>query len=267
MFKTTKEISEMQLTDKSIVITGAGSGVGRAAALLFAREGGNIVCADVRDEWAKETVRLIEESGGRAVSVHCDVSSEDDIEATIKATVGEYGRLDVMYNNAGVSTPRPGLRFEDHTLDDFDRLVSINLKGVFLGTKHAVLQFRAQKTAGSIINTASVAGLVGWGGTVYGAIKGGVIQLSRAVAIESAPFDIRVNAVCPAGMPTTNFMHIPGVGSAEQPAAFERVARQHPLGRNITPEDVAQAALFFATDNARNITGVILPVDGGYVAQ
>ncbi|PXW32783.1 SDR family NAD(P)-dependent oxidoreductase [Nocardia sp. 348MFTsu5.1] len=256
----------MQLKGKSIVITGAGSGVGRAAALLFAREGGNIVCADVNDEWAKETVRLIEAAGGNSIAVHCDVTQEAEVIAAIEATVREYGRLDVMYNNAGVATPRPGLRFEDHTVEDFDRLMSINLKGVFLGTKHAVRQFRAQGSPGSIINTASVAGLVGWGGTVYGATKGGVIQLTRAVAIESAPHDIRVNAVCPAGMPTTNFMDIPA-DEATQTAAFERVAQQHPLGRNITPEDVAAAALFFATDNARNITGVVMPVDGGYVAR
>lgn len=257
----------MQLQGKSIIITGAGSGVGRAAALLFASEGGSIVVADVRDDWAKETVQLIEQAGGQAIAVHCDVTSEPDIVATIEAAVREYGQLDVMYNNAGVATPRPGMRFEDHTVEDFDRLVSINLKGVFLGTKHAVLQFRSQNSGGSIINTASVAGMVGWGGTVYGATKGGVIQLTRAVAIESAAFDIRVNAVCPAGMPTTNFINIPADDPAAQSAAFESVARNHPLGRNITPEDVAHAAIFFASDKARNITGVALPVDGGYVAQ
>ncbi|PYE16274.1 NAD(P)-dependent dehydrogenase (short-subunit alcohol dehydrogenase family) [Williamsia limnetica] len=256
----------MQLEGKTIIITGAGSGVGRASAILFAEEGGNVVCADVNDEWAKETVRLVEQNGGNSIAVHCDVTSEADVTAAIDATVAEYGRLDVMYNNAGVATPRPGLRFEDHTVEDFDRLMSINLKGVFLGTKYAVLQFKKQSTPGSIVNTASVAGIVGWGGTVYGATKGGVIQLTRAVAVEAAPFDIRVNAVCPAGMPTTNFMDIP-TDTATQAVAFEKVAQQHPLGRNITPEDVAAAALFFASDTARNVTGVVLPVDGGYVAR
>jgi NAD(P)-dependent dehydrogenase (short-subunit alcohol dehydrogenase family) len=256
----------MQLKGKTVIITGAGSGVGRASAILFADEGARVVCADVNDEWAKETVRLVEHNGGSSIAVHCDVTSEGDISATIDATVAEYGRLDVMYNNAGVATPRPGLRFEDHTVEDFDRLMSINLKGVFLGTKHAVLQFKKQSTPGSIVNTASVAGIVGWGGTVYGATKGGVIQLTRAVAVEAAPFDIRVNAVCPAGMPTTNFMDIP-TDTATQTVAFDKVAQQHPLGRNITPEDVAAAALYFASDSARNVTGVILPVDGGYVAR
>lgn len=256
----------MQLDGKTIIITGAGSGVGRASAILFAREGGNVVCADVNDESAKETVRLVEQAGGNALAVHCDVSSETEIVAAIETAVREYGRLDVMFNNAGIATPRPGARFEDHTIEEFDKLVSINFKGVFAGTKHAVRQFRAQNTPGSIVNTASVAGMVGWGGTVYGAIKGGVIQLTRAVAVESAPFDIRVNAVCPAGMPATNFMDIPD-DDATQSAAYEKVAKQHPLGRNIDPEDVAAAALFFASDSARNVTGVVLPVDGGYVAR
>lgn len=256
----------MQLEGKTIAITGAGSGVGRAAALMFAREGGNVVCLDVNDEWSKETVRLIEAEGGTSTAVHCDVSNEGDVVAAIDTTVGEYGRLDVMFNNAAIATPRPGLRFEDHTVEEFEKLTSINFKGVFLGTKHAVRRFRAQNSPGAIVNTASVAGMVGWGGTVYGAIKGGVIQLTRAVAVESAPFDIRVNAVCPAGMPATNFMDIP-TDEATQTTAFERVAKQHPLGRNIDPEDVAAAALFLASDKARNITGVILPVDGGYVAR
>ncbi|WP_207843862.1 SDR family NAD(P)-dependent oxidoreductase [Williamsia soli] len=256
----------MQLEGKTIAITGAGSGVGRAATLLFTREGGNVVCLDVNDAWAKETARLAEAEGGNSIAVHCDVSDEDDVEAAIAATVSEYGRLDVMFNNAAIATPRPGLRFEDHTVEEFEKLTSINFKGVFLGTKHAVRQFRAQNSPGAIVNTASVAGMVGWGGTVYGAIKGGVIQLTRAVAVESAPFDIRVNAVCPAGMPATNFMDIP-TDEATQSAAFEKVAQQHPLGRNIDPEDIAAAALFLASDSARNITGVALPVDGGYVAR
>ncbi|AYJ50381.1 SDR family NAD(P)-dependent oxidoreductase [Rhodococcus sp. P1Y] len=256
----------MQLQNKSVVITGAGSGVGRASAILFARRGANVVCADVNDEWAKETVRLVEQDGNNAIAVHCDVTSESEVGAAIAAAVREYGRLDVMFNNAGIATPRPGLRFEDHTVEEFEKLTTVNFKGVFLGTKHAVRQFRAQGTPGAIVNTASVAGMVGWGGTVYGAIKGGVIQLTRAVAVESAPYDIRVNAVCPAGMPSTNFMDIPADEGAAS-AAYERVAKQHPLGRYIDPEDVAAAALFLASDDARNITGVSVPVDGGYVAR
>jgi len=259
----------MLLQDKSVVITGAGSGVGRASALLFAGEGARVVCADVRQEWADETARLIAKNGGTATAVRCDVAIESDVVAAIETTARQYGRLDVMFNNAGVSTPRGGMKFEDHTIEDFDRLVAINFKGVFLGCKHAVLRFKQQGGGGTIVNTASVAGIVGWGGGVYGATKGAVNQITRVLAIEAAPFDIRVNAICPAAMPTTRFLPSqPGAVSAGQPAeTLAKLAAIHPLGRNITPEDCAAAALFLASDSARNITGVLLPVDGGYIAQ
>ena len=125
--------------------------------------------------------------------------------AAIDAAIETSGRLDIMFNNAGVATPRPGMVFEDHTDDDWDRLMGINLRGVFYGMKQAVITFKAQGDGGVIVNTGSVAGMVGWGGTVYGATKGGVIQLTRGVAMEVAPHNIRVNCICPAGMPTTNF--------------------------------------------------------------
>jgi NAD(P)-dependent dehydrogenase (short-subunit alcohol dehydrogenase family) len=257
------------LQDKSVIITGAGSGVGRAAALRFAAEGARVVCADVRDDWAKETVRLIEAEGGTASAQHCDVTSESDVIAVIEAAVAQYGRLDVMFNNAGVATPRPGATLEDHTLDDFERLMAINVRGVYLGCKHAVIQFKKQGDGGVIVNTGSVAGMVGWGGTVYGATKGAVNQITRGIAIECAPFGIRVNAVCPAGMPFTNFV-VPDATVGSQGLDGEMgnaVGSMHPLGRPITAEDSAEAALFLASDMASNITGVLLPVDGGYVAR
>ena len=259
----------MLLQDKNVIITGAGSGVGRAAALRFAAEGARVVCADVRDDWAKETVRLIEADGGNAIAQHCDVTSEADVIATIDAAVAQYGRLDVMFNNAGVATPRPGATLEDHTLEDFERLMAINVRGVYLGCKYAVVQFKKQGDGGVIVNTGSVAGMVGWGGTVYGATKGAVNQITRGIAVECAPFGIRVNAVCPAGMPFTNFV-VPDaeVGSQGLDEEFgNAVGQMHPLGRPITAEDSAEAALFLASDMASNITGVLLPVDGGYVAR
>ena len=140
---------------------------------------------------------------------------------------------------------------------------------MFHGCKHAVIQFKEQGDGGVIVNTGSVAGLVGWGGTVYGATKGAVHQLTKAVAIEGAPFGIRVNAICPAGMPYTNFIgagrdvELRGQGSSRSPTRRS----MHPLGRPITAEDCAEAAVFLASDAARNITGVLLPVDGGYVAR
>ena len=259
----------MQLEGKSVVITGAGSGVGRASALLFAREGARVVCADVVEDWAKETVRQVEGEGDTAVVAVCDVTKERDVQDAIAAAVAAFGRLDVMFNNAGVSTPAGAGPFESYDDEQWNRLMDINLRGVFYGMKHALLQFKAQGDGGVIVNTGSAAGMVGWGGTVYGVSKGGVVQMTRAVAIEAAPFDIRVNAICPGAMPGTNF----GVHDAEQafqekPAELlEMAGSLHPLGRVVTAEDCAEAALFLASDRARNITGVLFPVDGGYLAR
>lgn len=262
----------MLLDGRSVVITGAGSGVGRASALLFAREGAHVVCADVREDWAEETVRLIDEAPdakGSGVAQRCDVTVPEDVDAAVAAAVRHFGRLDVMFNNAGIPTPGFGMRIEDHTVDQIEKLMAVNIRGMILGCQAAVRQFRAQGGGGVIVNTGSVAGMVGWGGTVYGATKGAVNQLTRGVAVECAKDDIRVNAVCPAAMPATNFM-VPDAETASQgigEAASLEVGASHPLGRPITAEDCAAAALFLASDAARNITGVLLPVDGGFVAQ
>lgn len=258
----------MLLEGKSVVITGAGSGVGRAAARIFAEHGARVVCADIMADWAAETARLVGEDGGTATAVACDVRVYADVAAAVAKAVETFGRLDVMYNNAGVATATDGKRHRliDQDDADFERLVSINHKGVLYGCQAAVRQFEAQGGGGAIVNTGSVAGMVGWGGVMYGSTKGAVNQLTRGLAIEVAPLGIRVNAVCPAGM-MTNFGHADGAGFAEKSAALvEAYSKLHPLGRPIAPEDCANAALFLASDLASNITGVLLPVDGGYVA-
>jgi NAD(P)-dependent dehydrogenase (short-subunit alcohol dehydrogenase family) len=252
-----------KLTGRSVVITGAGSGVGRASALRFADEGARIVVADVQDEWAQETVRLVEKAGGVAVAQHCDVTVEDDVAGAVAAAARHFGRLDVMFNNAGVTGATPGKAFEDSTAADWRRLTDINFGGVFHGCKHAVIRFKLQGEGGAIVNTGSVAGMVGFGSVVYGSTKGAVNQMTKALAIECAPFDIRVNAICPAAMPLTNFSTF----AARNDQYLESIASLHPLGRYITAEDCAAAALFLASDDAKNITGVLLPVDGGYVAR
>jgi NAD(P)-dependent dehydrogenase (short-subunit alcohol dehydrogenase family) len=259
----------MMLERKSAVITGAGSGVGRASALRFAEEGAKVVVADVQPDWAKETVRQVEAAGGVAVAVECDVSLDEQVADMIASAVDHFGRLDIVFNNVGIPTPRLGMSFEEHTVDDFDRLVAVNLRGVFLGCKHAVIQFKQQGDGGAIVNTGSIAGLVGWGGAVYGATKGGVHQLTRAVAIEGAPFGIRVNAICPAAMPFTNFAAAGGMATPEGgiDQVAERVGAMHPLGNPITAEDCAEAAVYLVSDHAKNVTGALLPVDGGYVAR
>ena len=259
----------MLLEGKNAIITGSGSGVGRASALRFAEEGARVVCADLNLEGAKETVRLVEEAGGTAVPVGTDVAKEDDVVAMIAACVEQLGRLDIIFNNVGIPTPRLGMTFTDHSFEDYQRLTAVNFGGIFLGCKHAVLQFREQGGGGVILNTGSVAGLVGWGGTVYGATKGAVVQLTRAVAVECAPENIRVNALCPGAMPYTGFMAAGGMQLPED--QIEAVAQSagsiHPLGRPVTAEDCAEAAVFLCSERAANITGVLLPIDGGYVAR
>jgi NAD(P)-dependent dehydrogenase (short-subunit alcohol dehydrogenase family) len=257
------------LQGRIAIVTGAGSGVGRASAVRFAEEGAALVCVDIDLDRVKDTVAQLEAAGATAVAERCDVSKDADVAGVIAAAVERFGRLDIMFNNVGVPTPRLGALLEDHTVEDFERLVAINFRGVFLGCKHAVIQFKKQGNGGVILNTGSVAGLVGWGGSVYGATKGAVHQLTRAVAIEGAPFGIRANAICPAGMPFTNFMAAGGMDPANMDA--EQLGRQvgavHPLGRPITAEDCAEAAVYLVSDRAANVTGILLPVDGGYVAR
>ncbi len=259
----------MLLEAKNAIITGAGSGVGRASALRFAEEGARVLCADLDADGAAETVSQIEAAGGTAVAQRTDVAKEDEVEAMILAAVEHFGRLDILYNNVGIPTPRLGSALEDHTADDFERLMAVNVGGVFFGCKHAVIRFKEQGDGGVILNTGSVAGLVGWGGTVYGATKGAVHQLTKAVAVEAAPHGIRVNAICPAAMPRTGFMAAGGLDlPADQLGSIEEsVAATHPLGRAISAEDCAEAAVFLCSDRAENITGVLVPIDGGYVAR
>lgn len=259
----------MMLHDKVAVITGAGSGVGRASARRFAEEGASVVCVDIDLDRAKETVAELEGAGGTAVAERCDVADDDDVAGVIAGAVQRFGRLDIMFNNVGIPTPRLGMIFEDHSVEDFDRLTSVNFRGVFLGCKHAVLRFKEQGNGGVILNTGSVAGLVGWGGTVYGATKGAVHQLTKAVAVEVAPFGIRINAICPAGMPYTGFMAAGGmaVSGDDLDAVAAHTGSMHPLGRPITAEDCAEAAVYLCSDAAANVTGVLLPIDGGYVAR
>jgi NAD(P)-dependent dehydrogenase (short-subunit alcohol dehydrogenase family) len=259
----------MMLNDKVAVITGAGSGVGRASAKRFAEEGATVVCVDIDLDRAKETVAQLEGTGGSAVAERCDVAEDHDVAGVISSAVQRFGRLDIMFNNVGIPTPRLGMIFEDHSLEDFERLSSVNFRGVFLGCKHAVIRFKEQGNGGVILNTGSVAGLVGWGGTVYGATKGAVHQLTKAVAVEVAPFGIRVNAICPAGMPYTGFMAAGGmeVSGDDLDAVAAHTGSMHPLGRPITAENCAEAAVYLCSDAAANVTGVLCPIDGGYVAR
>lgn len=254
------------LQGKVAIITGAGSGVGRAASVLFARHGAKVVAADVDGAAAEATVAEVKAQGGTAVAKACNVADAAAVDALVKAAVDTFGRLDVMYNNAGITiTTTPGQgsrRFVDAAQSDIDRLYAVNVGGVINGCKAAIRQFETQGGGGVIVNTASVAGLIGYGSVVYGSTKGAVTNLTRALALEIAGQGIRINSVCPAGMPT-KFI---GMDMSKSPAAIASMGASHPLGRAIDPLDCANGALFLASDLASNITGVNLPVDGGLSA-
>ena len=259
------------LSGRVAVITGAGSGVGRAAAIEFARHGAQVVVGDVREDWGADTVALVDKVGGQAEFVPCDATDEHEMEALVARAADRFGRLDVMYNNVGIATP-DRVPFHEQHVADIDRLIAVNLRSMILGSRAAVRRFLeqgpdAEGRGGVIVNTGSVAGMVGWGSVAYGVSKSGGIQLTRALAIELAPHNIRVNCVCP-GAIDTNFGRPDTDAFVERSdAERDQMGSLHPLGRVISPEDVAQAALFLASDLATNVTGVALPVDGGYLAQ
>ncbi len=251
----------MRLPDKVAIITGAGSGLGRAAAILFAREGAKVVVAANREKDGEQTVKLIKEAGGDAIMVQVDVTKASDLEKAVKAAVARYGKLDIMLNNAG--TPGPGKLIADITEEEWNRVISVNLTGVFLGTKYAIPEM-LKAGGGVIINTSSVAGVsprryMG----AYAAAKAAVIQLTKTTALEYARKNIRVNCILPGPIDTPFFTKVAG-GDPEKIAIFKEMVRNEvPLGRFAQPEEIAQAALFLASDEASYITGAAFAADGG----
>ncbi len=250
-----------RLQDRSVVITGAGSGIGRATALLFGSEGARLVLADINTDAVAATAQLVEAAGGTAVAQRCDVSSEQDVQALIDRAIDAHGRLDVIFNNAGIEGP--SARLADHTLEQWQQVLSVNLTGVFLGMKYAI-PVMARQESGSIINTASVAGLVGWhGGAAYSATKAAVVNLTRTASLEYAKHNVRINCICPGVIQTAMVERI--TGSTDE--ALERLKRMQPMPRVGQAEDIARMALFLASDESGFVTGAAMVVDGGYIAR
>ena len=251
-----------ELANKVALVTGGGSGIGRESSFAFARAGAKVVVADVNEAGGQQTVRRIEDTGGTAAFVRCDVSRAQDVEALIERTVALYGRLDCAHNNAGIEGPvtLPA----DYGEDEFDRVIAVNLKGVYLCLKYEIPRMIAQG-GGAIVNTASVAGLTGSPVlSGYVASKHGVVGLTKSAALAYATQGIRVNAVCPGVIDTPMVERALGSGD---PQRRRQLDAAHPLARMGRPEEIAAAVIWLCSDAASFVTGHALPVDGGMTAR
>lgn len=250
----------MRLPGKVALITGAGSGIGWATALLFAREGARVACVDINEGAAKETAQQIEKAGGQALALRADVASAADCQAMVERTVATWGRLDILFNNAGVpQAPTPVENLDEVT---FDKIMAVNVRGVYLGCRYAVPVMKKQG-GGVILNTASTAAIRPRPGlNAYAASKGAVIAWTKALALELAPSKIRVVAIAPVATDTPMLPTFMGKTAVDDKGR-EAMVRTIPLGRLNAPEDLARAALFAASDDAQMVTGTCLEVDGG----
>jgi|SRR6185437_4311406 NAD(P)-dependent dehydrogenase (short-subunit alcohol dehydrogenase family) len=250
------------LDGKVAIITGAASGIGRATSLIFAREGAKLVLADVQEEGGNQTVKLVKDAGASAIFVKVDVSKWADVSAMVAAAVATYGRLDCAFNNAGIDGK--GGRVHECTEENWARVMSINLTGVWLCMKAEIDQMLKQGHGGAIVNTSSDAGLIGVSGLpAYVAAKHGVAGLTKAAAIEYGRHKIRVNAVCPGPIRT------PMLGKLlnAKPGNEEKMARSEPLKRIGEPSEIGEAVAWLCSDRASYVHGLPMPVDGGYMAQ
>ena len=254
-----------QMEGRVALITGAGSGIGRAAAQRFAAEGCAVAVVDMVAAAAAETAGKIVAEGGRAISCPADVTVDAEVRAAVDHAVQAFGGLDVVYNNAGVNSSGS---VADATEEDWDRCFAVNAKGTFLCSRAAV-EYLAASGSGAIVNQGSVAALVGIPSfAAYCAAKGAVVALTRSMAIDLAPRGIRVNAICP-GTVFTPLMEpmLRARGDGDMEVGLARTVVKYPIGRLGTPEEIASAALFLASDQASFLTGSILAADGGMTAQ
>ncbi len=248
------------LKNKVAIVTGASSGIGRAIALMWAREGAKVVVSDVNVAAGEETAALVRAAGGDALFVAADVAQPKDCETLVNRTVAHYGRLDVACNNAGIGGPQAPTA--DYPLDGWAQVININLSGVFYGMKYQIAAMLKQG-GGSIVNMASILGSVGFATSpAYTAAKHGVVGLTKAAALEYGALGVRINAVGPA------FIHTRMISGLEQDAAANTMlVAAHPMGRLGQPEEVAELVTWLASSKASFVTGSYYPVDGGYLAR
>ena len=252
-----------RLRDKVAIVTGSALGLGRATALLMAREGAKVVVTDMREADGASAVAEIEKAGGTASFFQHNVSLEEDWIKVVDGTVAKYGRLDVVVNNAGIATPGSA---EDASFADWRKVISVNLDGVFLGTKHGIRGIKQGQKGGAIINLSSIEGLVGDPDlAAYNASKGGVRLLTKSAALHCAKTGtgIRVNSIHPGFVWTPMVENAPGDAEAKRKA----LVALHPVGHLGEPDDIGWGAVYLASDEAKFITGSELVIDGGYTAQ
>lgn len=253
----------MELKDKVIVITGSGRGLGQATSILCAENGAKVVVSDIKEEWGKETVRLIEKAGGTASFKFADVSKEQDVENLVQYAVDTYGKLDGFVNNAANIVVK---RADQLSSDEWHGVLGVILDGTFYGSKHAIRQFKKQKSGGSIVNMASISAVVGLPEqAVYCAAKGGVFQLTRQMAIDYAKENIRCNTIGP-GSIKGEFLDVYLDNQSNPDTARDVIIGNHPIARLAEPREVSEAIVFLLSDRASFITGSNLQVDGGYTA-
>jgi NAD(P)-dependent dehydrogenase (short-subunit alcohol dehydrogenase family) len=242
---------------KVVFVTGGASGIGRAAALAFAREGARVVVADVSDHGNQETARMIEDLGGGALAVRCDVTRAADVQAALDQAVVTFGRLDVAFNNAGVEQQTKPTA--DITEQEWDRITAINVRGVFLCMKYEI-PLMLQHGGGAIVNTSSGAGVIGFAGAAaYVAAKHAVVGLTKSAALDYAQANIRINAVCPGIIDTAMMQRV----TADTAEGRDSVIAQEPVGRMGTPEEIAAAVVWLCSDAASFVIGHAIVIDGG----
>lgn len=250
------------LEGKTVLITGGSTGIGCASSKIAAAEGANVIIVDVQDEQGEQTVSAIEASGGYAEYHHADVADYDQIRKVITHIAEKHGKLDGALNNAGIEGP--AVKILDYSIEDWERVMRVNLTGVFVCMKCEVEQMTKQDTGGSIVSTASVAGLVGLpGASSYNSAKHGVVGLTKTVALEYAASQLRVNAVCPGFIETPMLERVTDASEKIR----NKLIGQVPMRRVATPDEIGNAVSWLLSEKSGYITGVALPVDGGWIAQ
>ncbi len=253
----------LRLAGKSAIVTGAAQGIGRATAIRFGEEGAVVTCVDIQPDGVHETARTVEQNGGQALPVVADIATDEGNQRMVQSAVDAGAGLDILHANAAVQIMA---RLEDTSEEQWDRTHATNLRGVFLGIKHA-LPFLRQRGGGSIIITSSLLGYVGNPDLpAYGAMKGGLRALCRSLATAHGPDNIRVNTICPGDVDTPLLQEYFAV-QPEPDAARQEIMRRYPMGRFATPLDVANVAVFLASDDAGYVTGTDIIVDGGLLAK